>query len=306
MLRLPGSEPAWAAAASTVGDSEPMQRLRSQVRRIAPYFRTALITGPPGSGKEGVARMLHALSPGADASFAACDSVTLAESMLRVDGCELLETLGSSDQGGTIFLDDIADVPPALQGVLLRIWSMKTRGRIRVVAGTSRDLRTLGVTGQFRQDLLQCLSGVELTLTPLCERRDDLPEVLAEVLRGVGRDRELILSEEARDLLLAHPWPGDLAEVECVLWEAARHAQDSFVVTAGDLPDLDGAVDISNEEGTGMERLEDVVQQHVLAVLTRCGGNKVRAAEILGISRSTLYRMLESRGGTGLLEYETP
>jgi transcriptional regulator of acetoin/glycerol metabolism len=164
-----------------------------------------------------------------------------------------------------------------------------------VVAATHRDLRTMGITGQFRPDLAQRLMGVEIAATPLNERREDLEAVIGEVLRG------LTLNPEALERMRAHTWPGDIAEVEKVLWHAVRHADGAAVIEAAHLPVLLAAEEEPEPTGS-MERLEDIVQQHVLGVLTRCGGNKLRAAEVLGISRSTLYRMLETCVGQGYRE----
>jgi DNA-binding NtrC family response regulator len=287
-LRRPRPEGENAFGPATVGTSAAMERLRSQVTRIAPYYRTALLTGPQGAAKVGVARMLHALSPCSGGEFVACEATALAEAMLREDGRAVLEAVGGPAAGGTLFLDDVGEVPPALQGALLRIWA--ARGRIRVVAATHRDLRTMGITGQFRPDLAQRLMGVEIASAPLGERPQDLDAVIAEVLRG---DRGLSLSDEALGRMRAHGWPGDIAEVEKVLWDAVRSADGALVIEAEHLPQMFEA-DEEPEPAGSMDRLEDVVQQHVLGVLTRCGGNKLRAAEVLGISRSTLYRMLET------------
>lgn len=276
-------------AAATVGKSEAMQRLRSQVKRIAPYFRTALLTGVAGTGKEGVARMLHALSPCADGEFVGCEASALAEALLRDEGRTVIEAVS----GGTLFLDDVGEVPPALQGALLRVWSYTAKGKMRVVAGTHRDLRTMGVTGQFRTDLAQRLMGVDIAVPALGERRGDLPAVIAEVLRKVGGDRELTLTDAALARMLEHGWPGDVAEVDKTIWAAARKAEGGTLLGIEHLPAL-YMEEAAEDEEVKMERLQDVVQQHVLGVLTRCAGNKLRAAEVLGISRSTLYRMLES------------
>ena len=284
-----GGVDALAYASATVGKSDAMQRLRSQVTRIAPYFRTALITGLAGTGKEGVARMLHALSPCGEGEFVGCEASAMAEAMLREDGRAVIEAVA----GGTLFLDDVGEVPPALQSALLRVWTYAGKGKMRVVAGTHRDLRTMGVTGQFRTDLAQRLMGVEIAVPALGERREDLPAVIAEVLKKVGGDRDLALTDAALNRMLEHAWPGDLAEVEKAIWAATKQAEGATLLGLEHLPGL--YVDEPAEEvAVKMERLQDVVQQHVLGVLTRCAGNKLRAAEVLGISRSTLYRMLES------------
>ena len=291
--------PATAAfAAATVGESDAMQRLRSQIKRIAPYFRTALITGNPGTGKEGVARMLHALSPCADGQFVATESTTLAESMMAEEGGPVLDAITGTAVGGTLYLNEVGEVPLPLQGTLLRLWSASGRGKMRVVAGTHRDLRTMGVTGQFRPDLAQRLMGIELTVPALGERREDIAAVVQEVLRCIGGERELKLSTDAMTRLLAHRWTGDVAEVDEVLRAALISAGRRATIESSNLPEL-RVTEPGTSEEIRLEKLEDVVRQHVLGVLTRCGGNKLRAAEILGISRSTLYRMLETCVGEG-------
>ncbi|SFS18478.1 two-component system, NtrC family, response regulator HydG [Granulicella pectinivorans] len=291
-LRRPRAQSEACFGPAVAGSSAAVARLRSQITRIAPYYRTALLTGPQGTAKVGIARMLHAFSPCAGGEFVACEATALAEAMLREDGRAVLEAVGGPAIGGTLFLDDVGEVPPALQGALLRIWA--ARRRIRVVAATHRDLRTMGITGQFRPDLAQRLMGVEIAAPPLHARPEDLEAVIQEVLRGAG----LTLSDEALERMKAHTWPGDIAELEKALWDAARTADGAPVMEAAHLPVLLEANDGPDPAGS-MERLEDVVQQHVLGVLTRCGGNKLRAAEVLGISRSTLYRMLETCVGQG-------
>ena len=290
---------AGAYAAATVGESDPMQRLRSQVKRIAPYFRTALVTGNPGTGKEGVARMLHGLSPCADGEFVAREATMLAEALMRDEGGPLLDPITSAAVGGTLYLNEVGEVPLPFQGALLRLWSASGRGKMRVVAGTHRDLRTMGVTGQFRPDLAQRLMGIEIAIPALGDRREDLAVVIQEVLHCIGGERELKLSSDALTKVLAHHWTGDVAEVDEVLRAAVASAGRRAMIEAGNLPELR-----NDEPGTDdeirLEKLEDVVRQHVLGVLTRCGGNKLRTAEILGISRSTLYRMLETCVGEGL------
>ena len=282
-------------AASTVGESDAMQRLRSQVKRIAPYFRTALVMGGPGTGKEGVARMLHGLSPCADGEFVAREATALAEALTRDEGSTVLDPITGSAAGGTLYLSEVGEVPLAIQGALLRLWSASGRGKMRVVGGTHRDLRTMGVTGQFRPDLAQRLMGIEITIPALADRREDLATVIEAVLYGIGGERELKLSSDALARLIAHRWTGDVAEVDEVLRAAVQSAGRRSMIESGNLPEF-RSVEPDAEDETGLEKLEDVIRQHVLCVLTRCGGNKLRAAEILGISRSTLYRQLESVG----------
>ena len=282
----------WEMAPATMGNSEPMQTLRSKVRRIAPYFRTALLYGPSGTGKEGVARMLHAFSPAIEAAFFPFRASDLAEAIIR--NHQEVGHLFPPNMQTTLFLDEVCDLPPSLQRTLLSLWSPENRYWLRIVAGTHRDLHTMSMTGHFRPDLLQKLSGVELAVPPLSERMTDLPKLAETILSGVGVSHTLSITDGAIKRLLQHHWPGDLAELETCLCSALRNTNGSPVIRLEDLPDL---IPVNPEEDAvdDLDRLDDVIQRHVLAVLTRCRGNKVRAAEVLGISRSTLYRMLESR-----------
>ena len=283
----------WESTPATMGDCQAMQALRSRVRRIAPHFRTALLTGPSGTGKQGVARMLHALSPGHASSFLSFQAADLAEAIRRTGGQVLPHLSPSPEAQTTLFLDEICDVPSALQANLLTLWSVGSRCTLRVVAGTHMDLHTMTLTGQFHADLLQKLGGVEIALPPLSGRRTEIAPIAEAMVSDPATGSGPIIADEAMDVLRRHHWPGDLAELEKVLDSALTQANGSPVLRAEHLPAL--APEDENTPPDDSERLDEVVQRHVLAVLTRCRGNKVRAAEVLGISRSTLYRMLESR-----------
>ena len=268
-----------------VGVSPAIHRLRAQIARIAPHYRTALVTGAPGSDLRGIALALHQSSPGAGGEFVVCEAGGVAEAL----------TMGPCEEaaGGTLFLDGLDAVPVALQSTMLRLWTQ--RGRMRIVAGARRDLRTMVITGHFRQELLDCVAGVEIVIPSLRERPEDIPVLLADTLSRIAKSSlpesgpSLYLSEAAHARLIQHGWPGDEAEIDHVLTQAAARSTDGCI-EPHHLPDF--TVPASSEPS--VERLQDVVQMHVLRVLTRCAGNKLRAAERLGISRSTLYRMLES------------
>jgi transcriptional regulator of acetoin/glycerol metabolism len=237
--------------------------------------------------------MLHSLSPAAQGEFVACEASAFAEAMLRDDGRTVLDAVTGSPAGGTLFLEDVGEVPASLQKHLLNIFHIAGRNRLRVVTGTHRNLRTMGVTGQFRPDLAQRLMGVEIALPPLQTRPEDLRAVVGTLLRRTDLAAEPQLSEPAFALLAEHTWSGDLAELDTVLRTASTAAGSAQVIAIEHLPALRPAESFV-QRTTRLDRLEDVVQHHVLDVLTRCAGNKLRAAEMLGISRSTLYRMLET------------
>jgi DNA-binding NtrC family response regulator len=301
-----------------LGDSVAIRRLRSQIQRIAPYFRTALIRGETGSGKQLVARAIHALSPGADGPFIVANASALAESIakgetLRSASSTIAASMLGSAHGGTLYLDSIGELPFALQAALFRFIraceerrnllppasrSGPARIDIRILASSDRDLRILSAIGQFRQDLYARLSAVEILVPPLCQRVEDIPILAAWLLRRIadetGRGPKL-LAKSTLAQLQERLWPNNLRELERVVAQAAALAEGALVEPRHLLalvePASAGPV---RPPAIHIERLHDVIQQHVLDVLTRCGGNKLRAAELLGISRSTLYRMLDA------------
>lgn len=271
------------------GDSLAMCRVRSQLERIAPYVRTALITGEKGTGNQRVARALHARGPGGP--FLMRDAAQFAEEVTRPDRGEMpcMEA-----QGGTLFLTRISAVPLAQQAALL--WMLQQqgmragresrgiRGDLRIVVSSDRDLRPLVTMGQFRSDLHRRIAAVEITLTPLRKRPEDIVGVAGTMLRRVGGRG---ISAEALGRLERHGWPGNIRELQEVVERAVSLAGSAMVEGRHlFLPEY--------FEEPQLERLQDVVRRHVLEVLTRCSGNKLRASEMLGISRSTLYRMLDA------------
>jgi DNA-binding NtrC family response regulator len=173
-----------------------------------------------------------------------------------------------------------------------------SRPDTRILAASNCDLRTLVATGQFRHDLYARLSVVEIVVPPLRQRIEDIPALAAWLLRGLADrtgQKPRMLAESTLAQLQERLWPNNLRELDHVLTQAAAHADGTLIeprhlLTLVEPAHLNSAASTSAK----IERLHDVIQQHVLDILTRCGGNKLRAAELLGISRSTLYRMLES------------
>jgi len=294
------------------GDSPAMRRLRSQVQRVAPYFRTALVRGEPGTGKELAARAIHLLSPGADGPFVPCPIATLTEALVADEsqsasasptraGAGLLE----SAQGGTLYREEIGELPYLLQANMVRLLKSfeerraeTRRWEMRLVAATHRDLRTLSAIGQFRQDLYGRLSVVEILVPPLRQREEDIPLLAARMLRRIARksgEPAKLLAPEALVRLQHHAWPGNLRELRRVLARAVDRAEGPNIEPRHLVALTEPASTPAAAPAMArIERLHEVIQQHVMSVLTRCAGNKLRAAELLGISRSTLYRMLDA------------
>jgi len=264
-----------------------MRRLRVQVLRIGPHFRTVLVRGEAGTGKELVARMLHAMSNGVDEPFIVCHAMEVEETAHRRT---------KVPQRGTLFFDGINAMNLEAQEQLLRtLAEMEQRSEQRIIASTSEDLKILVSTWRFRQDLYQRLATVEISLPPLRERIEDLPALAKHLLDRFAALRGRCIREiadDAMERMQRYHWPGNVRELETVLRHGALH-MDSEVLEAHHLPLLERRDPASTvvEESV---RLQDVVERHVLCVLKHCGGNKLRTADLLGISRSTLYRMLES------------
>jgi len=292
-----------------LGESLSIRRLRSQVQRIAPYFRTALIRGEIGCGKRDVGRAIHALSAGADGPFIVANATSLAEALTTESSSPLAASLLDSASGGTLYLDGIGELPFALQAGLFRFIRTCEERRAaaydgglprldtRILTASHRDLRTLSAIGQFRQDLYARLSAVEIFIPPLRQRVEDIP-LLAEWLlhRLANRTGEApkTLAEATTVQLEGRLWPNNVRELDRVLSQAAGLAEGPTIEPRHLLSLVEPAAHLAAAPAPRLERLQDVIQQHVLEVLTRCGGNKLRAAELLGISRSTLYRMLDT------------
>jgi DNA-binding NtrC family response regulator len=306
------SQPVDKWALEILGNSMAMRRLRLQVRRIGPHFRTVLVSGEPGTGKELVARVLHRMSQGADEPFVPCHSKTiehvLADREGSADSTGAAGRLMTMSQRGTLFLDGINEMPLETQGRLvqalnhyepvLRHHYPPRRMDWRMIASTTEDLGVLVSAGRFRQDLYQRLTMVDIAVPPLREWTEDIPELAMCFLERFavlyGRDVHEI-AEEAMERMKRYRWPGNVRELEDALRTAVMHSEGA-VLEARHLPVFaeGGELKPARAGVSGSARLEDVVREHVLRVLKECRGNKLRAAEVLGISRSTLYRMLEA------------
>ncbi len=299
-----------------VGQSSAMQEVFLAIRRIAPYFRTALIGGETGTGKELVARALHRLSPVSKGPFIVCNCAAITESLIESELFGYVRgafTGANQDRiglveaanGGVLFLDEIGEMSQAMQAKLLRVFQNKevrqvgsTVARhvdVRVVASTHRDIRRMVSREQFREDLYYRLSMIELKLPRLAERKEDLPLLERHLLSRYANEFNKatpVLTRRAQTALSRYAWPGNIRELENILGRACMMAAESIDIR--DLPDsikaiapADGDSDDLIISLAGMER------KHILRVLKSVGGNKARAVEILQISRSTLYRILQ-------------
>ncbi|NYF79959.1 sigma-54-dependent transcriptional regulator [Granulicella arctica] len=269
------------------GSSIAIRRVRSQLQRIAPYFRIALITGEPGTGKQTLAHALHQSSPGNNGPFVPWHATELVDRLLPdTPTADILREAHC----GTLFLDEIDRVPFSLQSRLVHLLHQPDVQRcdLRIIASSNRELRTLAATGQFRDELYRRIAAAEITLPPLRTRPEDIPAIATALLQHITDNPTL--TPEALTHLQHHPWPHNIRELRETLQKATTQAGGAPI----DLHHLPLPKPQQPENEHSLERLQDVVQRHVLDVLTRCSGNKLRASEVLGISRSTLYRMLDA------------
>jgi len=262
------------AAEVFAGDGQAVSLLRLQVSRIAPHFRTALVTGERGVGKETVAREMHRLSAAAKGPFS------------RMDVGSFAQEIGRFDLNGLLYLYGLESLEPRLQERLaLRLKHIQRETRI--VFGSECDLRGMLATGRLRQSLSSRVGALEIRIASLRDRMEDFDD-LARTMLG-RQSTQAVFSTDALRAMSLHNWPGNLEE----LWQTATHV--SRVVGEVSSSDLPALLPLDESSNTAA-RLDQVMQRHVRDVLQRCSGNKLRAAELLGISRSTLYRMLEASG----------
>ena len=309
-----------------IAESEAMRAILRRIAAIAPTRSSVVIHGETGTGKEVVARLLHANSTRADGPFVALNVAALPGELLEselfghVQGAftgAVSSTTGvfAAAHGGTLFLDEIGEMPLALQAKLLRAVqegeirrvgdTRTTAVDVRIVCATHRDLRAAVAAGGFREDLYYRLKVFAVTVPPLRARPDDVMPLARMFADQLGA-RSTRFGAAARAAMIRHPWPGNVRE----LGNAVEHA---LALAAGaeiapeHLPEevVDEVVDPVVEarlaaRGTSATRdlrpLAEVEREHVRRVLDACGGNQVEAARVLGIGRTTLWRKLRADG----------
>ncbi len=299
-----------------VARSPVMLDVFARIRRVAPHFGTALVTGATGTGKELVARALHRLSPGASHPFVVSNCSAIVESLLEselfghVKGAftgATQDKLGAFEYAnhGTVFLDEIGELPLTAQSKLLRFLQNHEIQRVgspvprtvdvRVIAATNRNLRAMVKDGSFREDLYYRLAMVEIKLPGLAERREDLPLLERYFLEKFAAEYKKPVSgmtRRAQTRMAMYSWPGNVRELENVIGNACMMV-DGIVIDVRDLPE---PIRLQSRElsvpDETMISLEELQKRHTMKVLERVGGNKSQAAEILGISRATIYQLL--------------
>jgi len=300
-----------------LGDSALMRAVRSQVARTGPAASNVLITGESGTGKELVARAIHAASPRRGQPFVPINCGAIPESLLEsqlfghLKGAFTSAVQGSpglfaAANHGTVFLDEIGEMPVHLQVKLLRVieekqvWAVGStkpvRVDIRIIASTNRDLAREVEAGRFRGDLFYRLNVVHIALPPLREHREDIPLLADHFIRELNPK----LSRQVRGIdryalraLIGHPWKGNVRELEHVI-ESAMILSEGEVLTVRDLPRGGVGEPVPRNESL-RELNRQSERQHIMAVLTQTRFDKRKAARILGISLASLYRKLGER-----------
>ncbi len=301
---------------SLIGRSATMQEMVQLVEKVAPTDSSVLILGESGAGKEVIARALHKLSLRATKPFIAVNCAALSESLLENElfGHEKGAFTGATERtiglfeaadGGTLLLDEMADMPPALQAKLLRVLDRGEFSRVgsakilktdvRVLSATNKDLRQRIAQGLFREDLFYRLNVVTIELPSLRERREDIPLLVHHFMKRAARRRgaEVQITEEAMAALLSYAWPGNVRELANMIERAVILCSDGRI-TPHDLsiapPTHDGE---ARRPGGGRPSLEEVERAYIAKVLHEEKGNKTKAAKALGISLRNLYRKIE-------------
>ncbi len=304
-----------------VGRSPQMLQVYKTVARVAESRSTVLIAGESGTGKELVARAIHFNSPRSSKPYVAVDCGSLAETLLESElfghvrgaftgAVTNKKGLFEEADNGTCFLDEVGDISLAMQAKLLRViqeheikrvgGTETTKIDVRIIAATNKNLEELVAEKKFREDLFYRLNVVSIHLPPLRERLDDIPFLADHFLRKYAAENEKPVSRisaEVLDLLLRYQWPGNVRELENVIERAVTLSPHSLILPE-DLPRR-LRVEPSEISATSLPSqvsLTELEKIYIKKVLEETGGNKKRAADILGIDRRTLYRMAARYG----------
>jgi two-component system response regulator HydG len=310
-----------------VGGSSAMAHLRDLVSRVGPTDVSVLVTGETGTGKELVARAIHAASPRSDRPFVAINCAAVPASLLEselfghtkgafTDAKSSRRGLFVEASGGTLFLDEIGEMPQEMQAKLLRALQERVVRPVgsaqevpfdtRLLAATNRDLESEIGQRRFREDLYYRINVVRISVPPLRERGGDVLLLARHFLRAVaarsGHD-EPSLSPAVAPLLAAYDWPGNVRELENCMERAVALAQRDQVGPE-DLPEKIRTFDASRAahyagSDTEILSLDELERRYILRAIDLLGGNRSRAAAVLGLDRRTLYRRLERYGAVG-------
>lgn len=315
-------------ADSLIGRSTIMNQLRGTIERVAPTNSRIMISGPPGSGKELTARTIHSLSSRAHGPFVVMNAASLTPETMEPElfgteaGQGLARKVGALEEahGGTLFIDEVADMPRETQNRILRVLvdqnftrvggATRVHVDVRIISSTSRDLEAEIRAGHFREDLFHRLSVVPIRVPGLAEHRDDIPELiehfLVQVAQATGLPKRKI-ADDAMAILQTHDWPGNVRQlrnnIERVMILASGGPE--IAVNADMLPPEVGSLLPSMPNGMGAEHImalplrearEVFEREYLGAQISRFGGNISRTAEFVGMERSALHRKLKMLG----------
>jgi two-component system, NtrC family, nitrogen regulation response regulator NtrX len=314
---------------AVVGRSAGIGQMRQAIERVAPTNSRVLIVGPSGAGKELAARTLHQASERAKGPFVVVNAAAITPERMEVELFGVDASNGSDGRkagaleeahGGTLFLDDIADLPRETQNKILRVLVDQTFQRVggnakiavdvRIVSSTTRNLEALIAEGSFREDLYHRLSVVPIRVPPLSERREDIPELVDYFMDQISQTTGLPkrrIGEDAMAVLQSHNWPGNVRQlrnnVERLMILAG--GDPDAVIDASMLPPDVGSMVPAMPNGNGGEHLmglplrdarELFEREYLVAQISRFGGNISRTAEFVGMERSALHRKLKALG----------
>ncbi len=316
------------AANRMIGKSSVMNQLHQVIERVAPANSRVLITGAPGAGKELVARCIHDASARKSGPFVVINSATITPDMMEIElfGIEGKDgrnrKVGALEEahGGTLYLDEIADMPKETQGKILRVLvdqnfqrvngTTRVHVDVRIFSSSSRDLPRLIAEGAIREDLFHRLSVVPIRVPSLSEHREDIPELIGFFMEQISVTSGLPkrkIAEEAMAVLQSHDWPGNIRQLR-------NNVERLMILASGDpdaeltsdmLPAEIGALVPSTPNGSGGEKLMSLAlrdarevfeREYLIAQINRFGGNISRTAEFIGMERSALHRKLKSLG----------
>lgn len=302
-----------------IGKSSPMQSIYDLIERISNTSSNVLLTGESGTGKELVAKAIHYNGCRKEGPFIAVNCAAIPETLIEselfgykkgafTDAKADKKGLISKAHEGTLFLDEITEMPYTLQAKLLRVIEDKevrplggTSSYIidvRIISASNRDIKFLIQEGRFREDLFYRLKVIDIELPPLRQRREDIPLLIQHFIKNINNDLKKKISgvsEEALKILLNYSWPGNVRELENVMERAITLSQQEIILPE-DLPPLmiQGADGNLIEKALGEKyTMDQLEKEYIRRVLIEVGGNKTRAAEILGLDRKTLYRKLQ-------------
>ncbi|MBV1707778.1 MAG: sigma-54 dependent transcriptional regulator [Hyphomicrobiales bacterium] len=309
-----------------VGSAAPTVQLRQMIERIGPTNSRILITGAPGTGKELAARSLHALSQRASGPFIAINAATIGPDVMEselfgVEGTGDRRKVGALEEahGGTLYLDEVADMPRETQGKILRVLvdqnfqrvngATRVHVDVRIISSTSRDLSAAMANGSFREDLFHRLAVVPLRVPSLAERREDIPELINFFMEQLASTHGLPgrkIGDDALAVLQSHDWPGNIRQlrnnIERLLILTSGTGDESDI-SAAMLPQEVGALVPALPGGAGGERLmslplrearEFFEREYLIAQISRFSGNISKTSEFIGMERSALHRKLKS------------